>query len=83
MAAGFLNAVLLKKKTDSFPLLTIAALRLYVCSYNPQSMISAVKQQVYMYLLYILLIEYMFSANVQAVITTYLTIQNVHLPELN
>jgi len=61
----------------------IAAFRLYVCSYNPQSMISSVKQQVYIYLWYSLVITYMFSANIQAVITSYLTIQNVDLPGLN
>jgi len=44
---------------------------------------SPVKQQVYMYLLYILVITHMFSANVQEIITSYLTTQNVRLPELN
>jgi hypothetical protein len=51
------------------------------CSYNPQSLKSPVKEQVYTYLSYILVITYMCSANVQAIITSYLTIQNVNLPD--
>jgi len=42
---------------------------------------SLVKEQVYMYLRYILVITCMFSANVQVIIASYLTIQNVHLPD--
>jgi hypothetical protein len=44
---------------------------------------SPVKQQVYMYLCYILVITYMFSANVQEIITSHLTIQTVQLPHLS
>jgi len=36
-----------------------------------------VKQQVYMFLWYILVIMYMFSANVQAIIVSYLTTQKI------
>jgi len=73
----------LEKIAELLSLHPVAAFRLYVCSYNPQSMMSPVKQQVYMYLLYILVITHMFSANVQEIITSYLTTQNVRLPELN
>ena len=43
---------------------------------------SPVKKRVYMYLRYILVITYMFSAIIQKSFTSYLTTQNVHLPDL-
>ena len=61
----------LEEKTKLISLYPIAVFLLYVCSYNPQSMKSPVKQ-VYMYLCYILVITYMFGANVQVIITSYL-----------
>ena len=82
MASVFLIAVLLNQ-SELLSLLSVAAFRLYVCSYNPKSMMSTVKQQVYVYLCYILVITYMFSASVQAITTSYLTIQTVDLPDLN
>jgi len=78
----FLIGVLLKEITDLLSLHPVAAFRLYVCSYNPQSMMSPVKKRVYMYLRYILVITYMFSAIIQKSFTSYLTTQNVHLPDL-
>ena len=73
----------LEKITELLSLHPVAAFRLYVCSYNPQSMMSPVKQQDCMYLRYLLVITHMFSANVQATITSYLARQNEHLPDLN
>jgi len=72
----------LEEKTELLSLGPIAAFLLYVCSYNPQPMKSPVKQ-VYMCLWYILVITYMLSANVQVIITSYLTIKNIRLPDLN
>jgi hypothetical protein len=61
----------LEEETELISLYPIAVFLLYVCSYNPQSMKSPVTQM-YMYLYYILVITYMFGANVQVIITSYL-----------
>jgi hypothetical protein len=78
----FLIVVLLRQ-SELLSLHPVAAFRLYVCSYNPQSIMLPLKQNVCMNLLHILVTTYKFIANVQAIVTSYLTTQNVHLPHLN
>ena len=58
MAVGFCvsNCCALEKITELLSLHPVAALLLYLCSYNPQSMMSPVKQQVNVHLCYILVI---------------------------
>jgi len=82
-ASVFLFDVLLKKTLLNLIISNYSIP--FVCTMQLQSTIDEVpiKEQVYMYLWYTLVITCVFSANVPVIIASYLTIQNLHLPELN